>query len=187
MIALLAITADRLTVRCSERFRAVTRRAAHPQTLRTARAIAPPSLSLLSLGHFRALAMKHIFALLLLGATLLFAGCSPRSFTPTNKLEVRLINQQFDGAQYHAYVVINQFFDAATEKPVEVALDRQKHHAEALLVCNHLETGSGGLSQNLKVYQIQILQPQQLRLTRDHFTWLPAGYALPELTITRTQ
>lgn len=132
--------------------------------------------------------MKFHFPIFLLAVTLLFAGCSARSFTPANKLEITLINRQFDGAQDRAYVVINQFFDSATEKPVEVALDRQKYHANALLVSNHVETsGMGGLSQNLKIYQIELLQPEQLRLTRAQFTGLPADYVLPELTITRTK
>ena len=126
-------------------------------------------------------------ALLFFGVLVPFvlAGCSPQTFTPSRKLEIRLINQESDGTQYYAYLVINQFFDASSEKPVEVVISPKKDHAQAILVCNHLETGSKGLSQNLKVFQIQLLEPQKLHLTRDQFSWLPADYTLPDLAITR--
>ena len=130
--------------------------------------------------------MKSTIITILL--TLLYVGCSPpQLFTPSDKLEISLIRENSDGRSYFAYIVINQFYNVASEDPVEVLLDRKNDRAEALLVSNHLETHQTGLSQNLKIFQIQLFEPQQLRLTRDHFTELPPDYTLPELIITRTK
>ena len=129
--------------------------------------------------------MKLNLAVLLL-SLLLTGGAQSQSPLPPTKLEIRLINGTLDG-QHYAYLIINQFLNTPAEKPVELALDRQKHHAGALLICNHLETHPDGVSQNLKVFQIQLFQPQQLRLSRDLFASLPADYTLPELSIIRTK
>lgn len=83
-----------------------------------------------------------------------------------------------NGHDRWALIVVNQVYDAKSERPVELKTDGNRENTSIVLIhSNENKTNRGSeLSYNLKIYRVDFLRSRSLVLKMRDFNGLPADY-----------